>query len=177
TRGDPGNRPKVKEDVPQQEPAEARDLLASGVYSERSGGVMTKDGEILQIKIITPSNDPFPTINQMIQDQLAQVGITTTIETQEFASMITTRREGEQGIYVGNYGILDAAGAMKILFSCANVPPGNPTGNNLTFNCNEELDKTVEAAIVELDEQKRNGLLAEAQKILAEDNTSFTLYQ
>jgi peptide/nickel transport system substrate-binding protein len=174
----PGYDKSVESSVPHYDVDAAKKFLTDAGYTAGGDGVVTKDGKPLEFEILAQAEDPWPALAQLIQDQLSQVGIKTTITTQEFATVKETRRKGNQGIYLGRYGILDAAGAMTILFGCKNVPSAdNPLGTNLTFNCNKDLDAALASASTESDEGKRNEFLSTAQKLLAEDQTSFVLYQ
>ncbi|HEX5994628.1 MAG TPA: ABC transporter substrate-binding protein, partial [Jiangellales bacterium] len=157
---------------------QAKQLLTAAGYTAEADGTMTKNGEPLTLSILSAAEDPWPAIDQLVQDQLAQVGITATIKTEEFATVTQTRRQGEQSIYIGRYGILDPAGSMQILFACKNIPTAEvPLGTNLTFNCNPSVDEALEAAITETDAAKRNTLLSTAQRAMAADHTALVLYQ
>lgn len=165
--------------VPGYNPTQAKKYLQQAGYSLNSDHVMAKDGHELTFEILSSNQDPYPAMDQLIQDELSQVGIKTNIVTQVFASVVLTRRQGNQGIYVGTYGILDPMGAMKILFSCDTIPtPANPLGTNITFWCNSQYDKLIAAATAEGgNETKRNANLVAAQKILMAARTSMTLFQ
>ncbi|GAA1738001.1 ABC transporter substrate-binding protein [Luedemannella helvata] len=174
----PGYDANVKSAVAGYDQAQAKSLLAAAGYTPGSDGVMTKDGKPLTLTILSAAEDPWPALDQLVQDQLAQVGIKAEIKTEEFATVTQTRRKGDQHIYIGRYGILDPAGNMRILFACANIPSAQvPLGTNLTFNCNPEVDKALEAAVSETDIPKRDALLSQAQQLMAADHTALVLYQ
>lgn len=174
----PGYDKGVESDVPHFDTGQAKQYLAAAGYTPGSDGTMQKDGKPLTLKILSASDDPWPAVDQLVQDQLAQVGIKSTITTQEFASVTQTRRQGDQSIYIGKYGILDPAGNMRVLFACANIPSAQvPLGTNLTFNCNPELDAALNQAMTETDDSKRNALLSQAQHLIAASNTSLVLFQ
>lgn len=165
--------------VPGYNPALATKYLQQAGYSLNGNHVMAKDGHELSFEILSSNQDPYPAMDQLIQDELSQVGIKTNIVTQVFASVVLTRRQGNQGIYVGTYGILDPMGAMRILFSCGTIPsPSNPLGTNITFWCNPRYDSLIASATAEGgNEAKRNADLVAAQKVLMAARTSMTLFQ
>ncbi|WP_116998973.1 ABC transporter substrate-binding protein [Desertimonas flava] len=174
----PGYDPTVADVQPEFSVETAGELLDAAGYELNGDGVRERDGETISFEILTATGDPWVPIAELVQDQLRQVGIETTIKAEEFATVTQTRRAGEQGIYVGRYGINEPASQMLILFSCDTIPSAdNPQGTNLTFNCNEELDAVLNEASQELDAEVRNGLLSEAQHLLAADFTSITLYE
>jgi peptide/nickel transport system substrate-binding protein len=165
----PGYDKTVESKVVKYNQDQARSLLAAAGY--------TAD-KPLTLNILSASDDPWPAVDQLVQDQLAQVGIKAVIKTEEFATVTQTRRAGAQSIYIGRYGILDPAGSMRILFACPNIPSAAvPLGTNLTFNCNPAVDAALDKAIVETDEAKRNALVSEAQHLMAADHTALVLYQ
>ncbi|MET7425752.1 ABC transporter substrate-binding protein [Dactylosporangium sp. NPDC005555] len=174
----PGYDKTVESAVTKYGQAQAKSLLAAAGYTAGADGVMQKDGKPLTLSILSASDDPWPAIDQLVQDQLAQVGIKAQIKTEEFATVTQTRRKGDQSIYIGRYGILDPAGSMRILFACANIPSAQvPQGTNLTFNCNPDVDAALEQAITEVDAAKRNALVSRAQHLMAADHTALVLYQ
>lgn len=174
----PGYDKSVESLVPHYDVAAAKKYLTDAGYTAGSDGVMTKDGKPLEFELLSQAEDPFPALAQLVQDQLSQVGIKTTIKTQELATVQTTRRTGEQGIYVGRYGILDPAGNLTVLFACKNIPSADvPLGTNLTFNCNSDLDSALSSATTSVDAKTRDGFLSTAQQLIAKDNSAFVLYQ
>ncbi len=165
----PGYDKSAGDGVSKYSQEQAKSLLAAAGYTAANP---------LTLTILSPSDDPFPAIDQLVQDQLAQVGIKATIKAEEFATVTQTRRKGDQSIYIGRYGILDSAGSMRILFACPNIPSAAvPLGTNLTFNCNTGVDAALDQAITEVDAAKRNALLSTAQKLMAADHTALVLYQ
>jgi ABC-type transport system substrate-binding protein len=140
---------------------------------------MEKNGTELSFQLLSPSQDPYPAMGQLVQDQLAQVGIKTNIVMQVQASVTLTRRQGGQGIYLGTYGILDPMGSMNILFGCSKIPsPANPLGTNITFWCNRQFDRDIIASQKLLgNEAARNVRLVRASKALADAHVSMTLFQ
>jgi peptide/nickel transport system substrate-binding protein len=174
----PGYDKSVSSIVPQYDVDAAKKYLTDAGYTMGSGGVMTKDGKPLEFELLSQAEDPFPALAQLVQDQLSQVGIKTTIKTQELATVQTTRRTGEQGIYVGRYGVLDPAGNLTVLFACKNIPSStNPLGTNLTFNCNKDVDAALASAVTSVDAKTRDGFLATAQQLIAKDSSALVLYQ
>lgn len=174
----PGYDKSVDSLVPQYDVDAAKKYLTDAGYTMGSDGVMAKDGKPLEFELLSQAEDPFPALAQLVQDQLLQAGIKTTIKTQELATVQTTRRTGEQGIYVGRYGILDPAGNLTVLFACKNIPSAdNPLGTNLTFNCNSGVDAALTSATTAVDPKTRDGFLATAQQLIAKDNSALVLYQ
>ena len=174
----PGYDKSVDSLVPQYDVDAAKKYLTDAGYTMGSDGVMAKDGKALEFELLSQAEDPFPALAQLVQDQLLQAGIKTTIKTQELATVQTTRRTGEQGIYVGRYGILDPAGNLTVLFACKNIPSAdNPLGTNLTFNCNSGVDAALTSATTAVDPKTRDGFLATAQQLIAKDNSALVLYQ
>jgi peptide/nickel transport system substrate-binding protein len=174
----PGYDKSVESIVPHYDVGAAEKFLTDAGYTKGSDGVMAKDGQPLEFELLSQAEDPFPAMAQLVQDQLSQVGIKTTIKSQELATVQTTRRTGEQGIYVGRYGILDPAGNLTVLFACKNIPSkDNPLGTNLTFNCNKDIDAALAGATTSVDAKTRDGYLATAQQLIAKDNTALVLYQ
>jgi peptide/nickel transport system substrate-binding protein len=159
--------------------AKAKSLLAAAGYKPNSKGVMEKDGKELSFEILSASQDPWPAVDQLVQDQLSQVGIKTNIVTQVQASVTVTRRQGAQGMYIGTYGILDPMGSMQILFSCGKIPTvKNPLGTNFTFWCDRQYDRNIIAAQKQLgNEPLRDARLVAAQKLLMDANVVSILYQ
>jgi peptide/nickel transport system substrate-binding protein len=157
--------------------AAARQALTDAGYKPNSSGVMEKNGEELSFQILSSNQDPYPALDQLIQDQLSQVGIKTTILTQTSAAVEITRRQGGQGIMVGQYGVLDPTGAMDILWGCDNVPSANHVGFNFSFWCNKSFDAVITAASADNNATTRNAKLVKAQQILMNDRVSLTLYQ
>ena len=174
----PGFDSSVDSLVPHYDVDAAKKYLTDDGYTQGSDGVMTKNGQPLEFELLGQAEDPFPAAEQLVQDELSQVGIKTTIKAQDLATVQTTRRTGEQGIYLGRYGILDPAGNATVLFACKNVPSAAvPLGTNLTFNCNKDLDAALTSATTATDDQTRNGFLSTAQKLIAQDNDAIVLYQ
>ena len=103
---------------------------------------------------------------QLLQNQLRAAGINTNIQKMEYATYYATLGNGEQQIFLQGWGNStgDPQPTMNALFHSR-----APETVNLTRYKNPEMDKLLDQIKVELDAEKRKGLLSQAVKLLADD--------
>jgi len=141
----------------------ALDLLAKDGYSKDSNGLLTKNGKPLSFTLLTNSLDQFKRAALVIQDQLKQIGVTVTIQTQEFATEIATVHKGAaQADLLGyNYPIPDI---FYIWFHSSQIGVG--------FNDSFYKDPQLDALIVKMrstaDTAARNALVVQLEKYVSD---------
>ncbi|MFW5718860.1 MAG: ABC transporter substrate-binding protein, partial [Halanaerobium sp.] len=137
-------------------PERAKELLAEAGY---------EDG--LELEFYYPSGR-YPmdeTIAQAIQSQLSDVGIEANMQTMEWATYLElvgqAPDEVEHDMYFLGWGTVtgDADYGLYALFHSDEFAPN---GNNWHFGENEEVDRLLEEARVETDENARQDLYSEA---------------
>jgi len=141
----------------------ARALLAQAGYTQQNG-VLQKNGKPLGFTLLTSTGDPaFPKAAVVIQDQLKQVGIAVTIQTQDFATEIATVHKGKtQADLLGyNYPIPDI---FYTWFHSSNIGTG--------FNDSFYKDPTLDALIVKMrgtaDAAQREALVIRLEKYVSD---------
>jgi peptide/nickel transport system substrate-binding protein len=168
---------KVAAILPKYDPAHAKQLLAQAGYTPGSDGVLQKDGKELSLDFLTFTGDPYKGEAQVIQDELSQVGIKTTIRALEATAIIAARRDGKQDLYLGRYGILDPVLEMQYVLSCASIPdPVKQTGVNVSWYCNETFDKDIAEMLKTNDSVALKALVQKSQLDLTQGNANFVLY-
>lgn len=141
-------------------PEKAKELLAQAGY---------KDG--FSITLWT-SGDERNRIAQVVQANLAEIGIKVQIELFEWAAFIETTGAGNHEMCI-------------ISWNCSPEPDlvfpvlwgtGSIGGSNRSQYSNPELDDLLQEARVELDHEKRILMYQEAQRILMEDSPWIPIY-
>ena len=140
----------------------AKELLKEAGY-ENGDGIPT-------IELMYNSEGSHKDICQIVQQNLAEIGINVELTNQEWAVFLNTRQQGGYEIarqgWIGDYS--DPMTFLDIF-----VTGG---GNNDSGYSNSDYDKLISEAKVESDTAKRKELLREAEDILMEDMPILPIY-
>jgi peptide/nickel transport system substrate-binding protein len=79
-------------------PAQAKATLNADGWKVGKGGVRMKNGQPLDITILSNSNQPWPQISQIFQQELDNVGFHATITTQAWSTFLNSMRAGQYNI-------------------------------------------------------------------------------
>jgi peptide/nickel transport system substrate-binding protein len=147
------------------DPDRARELLAEAGYA---------DG--FEVTILTCDSgfamqSPVDMV-QVIQANLASVGITTDIEIQEFASYWASYSAGEFEVAARAWyaNQMDPDNYLINFFHSSKIPlPERRGGLNVTAYVNPEVDRLIDEARVEPDHEKRVEMVHEVTRIIVED--------
>ena len=166
----------VEEVVPHYDIDRVNSLMEGAGYTLENGR-WSKDGTAFPtMQLVTFSVDPYRQEAVLVQDYLRQAGFEIEIRALEVATAISEVRAGNHDLYLARYGLFDA-GTLRNLFHSENTPTVNPSGNNITFNDDPELDALLEAGGEETDPAKRIEIYANAQRQLASAMSTFALYE
>jgi peptide/nickel transport system substrate-binding protein len=137
--------------------AAAQELLAE---SDHAAGFATN--------LLTGPLEEWVAISVYAQEALRELGIEVTVEEQPWEEVVTVYQSGdyEGMIFFGWLADFpDASGMLLPLFHSRNVPP-QP---NIAYYRNPDVDALLDASETELDQEARQGLLIEAQELIAAD--------
>jgi peptide/nickel transport system substrate-binding protein len=177
--GHPAANPNVKKY--DYDPAKARALLTEAGFRPGPDGVL-RDSTGRRVEMVistTAGNSIREQVEQIIQEQLRQVGIDVRIENRPasvFFGTYTTRRQfPHMAMYASLFTPEDVPSDR---FHSNEVPSATNSwsGNNRVGWRNPDNDKMWEQIIAELDVEKRNALLKKQQEVFAEDLPSLPLY-
>lgn len=152
--------------VIEQDQDKARELMAEAGYP---------DGFEFSIMVYTNYNKSLETCEMIVSD-LAEVGITATIETVDNATFnsamggrSTPGEDFPWGMFFMGYGAgtADCDEGLRRIWETS--PDGN-NNNNYGWYSNAEVDELLNAAAVEMDEEARLELYKQAQQILYIDD-------
>jgi peptide/nickel transport system substrate-binding protein len=156
------------------DPEKAKSLLEEAGWVDSNGdGVREKDGQKLTLTIRAPQAGRYPMDREAllaIQENLRNVGFECKINTMEFAAFLGSifvplEKSDGDAIFVSWSSRTHAWFATyKTLLSKFWLP----RGLNISYYKNEEVDKLLEAAVIEPDEQKAFEMYKKVQ-IIAED--------
>lgn len=105
--GSPTVSPYYSEEIPPIEynPEEAGQILEDGGWVMGDDGVREKDGQKLQLKMLSTDFETYGLYNALIQEQLSQIGIQCDIEQLEWGAYLDKwRAEGDFNITYMNFG-------------------------------------------------------------------------
>jgi dipeptide transport system substrate-binding protein len=144
------------------DPNEAQRLLSEAGYPE---GFET---ELWYLPVSRPYNPNGKRVAEMIQADLAKVGIRLKLVTDEWSQYRTRIQAGEAPMalygWTGDNG--DPDNFLHVLLGCTAARPG---GNNVAKWCNPDYDARVTAARLTTDRAERERLYREAQEIFKAD--------
>jgi peptide/nickel transport system substrate-binding protein len=162
-----GFNPALK--VVRYDPDGARKLLAAAGYPQGFG-----------LTIHTPNNRYVndEKITQTVAQMLSRVGIVTKVEGLPFAlySSRGLKAEYSAGLLGWAAQSGEASHPLRALASCPDPAKGLGTFNWLGY-CNPKLTTMLAQAMTTLDEQPRNGLLAQAGALVVNDGGVIPLHQ
>ena len=151
----------------------ARFLLREAGYQPGPDGVMTKNGEPLDLTIVTnTSNITRRQASVQVQAMLRQSGIASTIKS--FPGDVLFAPAGMGGILqlgrfdlsvAGWYAGIDPDDSSQYL--CEDIPPG---GYNYSRYCNPDMQAAQTAALTHYDRASRRAAYFKIQELLARDN-------
>ncbi len=157
--GSPGTSTKVRS-VP-FDPEKARALLAEAGYPK--GFAVTIHGPYHRIVNDTK-------IVQAIAQMFKRIGIETKVEVMPWSVYSTKNNTGEFSISLNSYGVTTGEMSTPLTALLGTFDAQKGTGNNNQGRySNPTFDAKLELARKEMDEAKRNALLAECSEMAAED--------
>jgi dipeptide transport system substrate-binding protein len=144
------------------DPAEAQRLLAEAGYPN---GFET---DLWYMPVSRPYNPDAKRVAEMIQADLAEIGVRADLVTKEWAEYRTALQNGEHSMalygWTGDNG--DPDNFLYVLLGCTAARLG---GNNVSRWCNEDFDALVTRAKLSYDQAVREKLYKQAQVIFKED--------
>lgn len=146
------------------DPERARALLDEAGWRVGPGGIRQKDGQSLELTLITFSNiDQWRRAGEIIQAQLGNIGIRVNLETAEVGATYDRARAGDFdiGVFRNTWWL----GHPYLFFLTHSTNIGS---SNYALWSTPELDANLETAQNALDPQERQRALNEAQRIAIE---------
>jgi len=137
-------------------------------------GYSLKQGVRFHLTIKTSTDENTRLLAAVLQQQLRDVGIVLDIRTFEFATFFADVTRGEYQMYSLRWvGGNEDPDIFEYVFHSDKFAPH---GGNRTFYSNPEVNRLINQARSESDQQIRRQLYAEIQQILAEDVPSINLW-
>ncbi|UTR16394.1 glutathione ABC transporter substrate-binding protein [Salipaludibacillus sp. LMS25] len=145
------------------DPERAQELLAEAGY---------EDG--FETTLWTNDNREREDIAELVQSQLAVIGVDVKIEVLEWGAYLENTAEGKHDMFILGWVTAtgDADYGMHALFHTDHLGEAG----NRTFIENEELDKLLDQAREERDEATREALYKEAMEIVVDESPMIYLY-
>jgi peptide/nickel transport system substrate-binding protein len=125
------------------------------------------------VTLWVPQIGDYPRVGQIIQGQLTQAGIPTTIKTVEWGAYLSATQKYEQDLYLLGWTNQTADGSELIY---PNLDSANIGAANRSAYDNAAADKLIEASRATTDQQQRLDLLNQANTLLLKDVAWVTLY-
>ncbi len=145
------------------DPAMAKKLLAQAGYANG-----------LTLNLWTPKGRYMKDfeLTQAVQQQLAAVGVTTKLETFDWASYLTNLRKAKDESKFDLYliGWAPSTGEARWgIYPITGCSQEFPNGSNFSHYCNKELDQEIDKAVASKTLNERDEHMRKAQEILAKD--------
>ena len=151
-------------------PERAKDILESMGYQLKEDGYYWRDGEILELELITAPRMGFERIAEIIARQLEGVGIKVNVRSLESKTLDYRVMNQQFDLAISGHGGIggDPLILNKVILG--------KFGYSANYTKNDTLNQLLEAHLHEMDQEKRNEIVREIQKIYAEELPALTLY-
>ncbi|RJS73408.1 ABC transporter substrate-binding protein [Methanophagales archaeon] len=175
-RGSPGllspNTPYYNPNIVKYEynPQRAKDILESQGYQLKEDGYYWKEGETLELELITAPRFGFERVAEIIARQLGEAGIKVSVRSLEWKTLDSRVISQQFDLAVSGHGGIggDPSILNKVILG--------KFGYSANYTKNESLNQLLEAHLREMDAEKRKEIVREIQKIYAEELPALTLY-
>ncbi len=156
------------------DPARAEQLLDAAGFPRKKNAPGPADGTRLQLTLKTSTDELSRLLAAALQDQWRRVGVDLQVRSLEFATLSSDIVRGTFQIFTLRWiGANNDPDIFEFVFHSQKIPPN---GANRGRYRNPQLDTLLDLARVEMDRTKRRALLADAQKIIAENQPYLTLW-
>ncbi|MCW5747979.1 MAG: peptide ABC transporter substrate-binding protein [Alphaproteobacteria bacterium] len=163
------------------DPAAARKLLDAAGFGDIRGGIRhNAKGERLTIELgTTAGNRSREQVQQVLQSQWKQIGIDVRLKAEPprvfFGETVRKRAYGGLAMYAW---VSAPQSVPRSTLHSQEIPSeaNGWSGQNSGGYSNPEMDRTLDAAEIELDATKRKALFAEIQRLYSEDLPALPLY-
>lgn len=173
--------------VTPHDPEEAARLLDEAGWVDSNGdGTRDKDGVELVLRYSTTNAGWRNNIQAVVQQQLAEVGIGTVLESYPATEFFGTwansgiNAVGEYDIaqYANNTALTNPANVTVYeALNCEQIPSeDNPGGQNFTGMCNEEMDAAANTTLTSLDADERLQAAYRIQEIMRDEAVLINLF-
>jgi peptide/nickel transport system substrate-binding protein len=175
-RGSPGllspSSPYYNPDIVTYEynPERAKAILESMGYQLKDDGYYWKDGNLLELELITAPRMGFERVAEIIAQQLEDVGIKANVRSLEWNTLDSRVISRQFDVAISGHGGI--SGDPSIL----NKVILGTFGYSANYTKNETLNQLLEAHLHEMDTEKRKETVREIQAIYAEELPALTLY-
>ncbi|HHY11256.1 MAG TPA: ABC transporter substrate-binding protein [Firmicutes bacterium] len=152
-------------------PEKAKQLLAELGWKDSDGdGILDKDGEELNLKILGPQDANRSKLSVIIATSLKDLGIKTDVQNLEWGTLLTEVDKGNFDMFIlGGYS---GANGMLFMFHSRNK---GPNGNNALYE-NEQVDELLDRGIALVDPEEREPVWKQAQEIIVQDKPHMPAY-
>lgn len=166
----PGFDPSVKEYELGYDPEKTKELLQEAGFEQQGDGSWIKDGQPLEVTLLTSTRPPNPSLATVLQAQFKAVGIPVDVQQLDSTAAMESATQGNFDLLLWRYDWNDAD-VLSVYLSSERIGR-----TNRNFYSNSELDAILEQAAHELDESTRNALYRDAQRIILQDAPWQPLY-
>ena len=165
------DNPWYNPDVRQYEynPEKARQLLEGLGYVLDDGGYFTKDGQVLELELLTQTKSGFKEVGQFVKEALESGGISINLVVLEGKSIDARVEAWDFDLSVYGHGGLYEPSILPKVITAKGF-------NSARYTDNEELNELLEAQMHEMDPEARLALVRQAEALYAEDMPAITLY-
>ncbi|MBB6453529.1 peptide/nickel transport system substrate-binding protein [Salirhabdus euzebyi] len=148
------------------DPDRAKELLAEAGYE---GGL---EIDLWTMPVARPYMPDPETVAEIIQNDLAQVGITANIVREEWAPYLEKTANGEQELFMLGWS---GTNGDPDYFLGSLLHGDSIGGGNRSFYSNDQVNELLDQAKVSIDQEERAELYKEAQRLILEDSPMVTL--
>ncbi len=166
----PGYDPVLKQYELGYNPARAEDLLVEAGFTRDANGVWVRGDTRLEATILTSTRAPNGAIATVLQSQFKAIGVPVEIQQLDARAVLQAGTQGDYDLMVWRYGWNDAD-VLNIYLSSDRIG-----STNRFFYSNEQVDTLFEEAMHTLDEDKREQLYIDVQKIILQEAPWQPLY-
>ena len=148
------------------DPDRARELLAEAGFED---GL---DIELWTMPVARPYMPDPETVSQIVQNNLAEVGVNATIVREEWAPYLEKTLQGEHQLFILGWS---GTNGDPDYFLSSLLHGSNVGSSNRNFYQNDEVDELLDSAKRAIDQDERADLYAQAQALISEDSPMVTL--
>lgn len=148
------------------DPERAQELLAEAGYEDGM------EIELWTMPVARPYMPDPETVSEIVQNNLAEVGIEVEIVREEWAPYLEKTLQGEQEMFMLGWS---GTNGDPDYFLSSLLHGSNVGSSNRTFYQNDEVDELLDQAKRSVDQDERAAFYQEAQALISEDSPTATL--